>query len=68
MEKAIEQIMRAFALIVNLTPGQERSARDRVTSLLATKSQADKEEALAVEGLRYLRQDYAPRPRRRRAR
>lgn len=67
MEKAVERIMRAFALIVNLTPDQERSARDRVSSFLATQSQAD-EEALAIEGLRYLRQDHARPPRRRRAR
>ena len=67
MENAIERIMRAFALIVNLTPDQERSARARVTSFLATQSQAD-EEALAVEGLRYLRLDHAGPPRRRRAR
>jgi hypothetical protein len=65
MEKAVERIMHAFALIANLTPDQERSARERVTSFLATKPQAD-EEALAVEGLRYLRQDHAPTLRRRR--
>jgi hypothetical protein len=61
MENAVERIMRALALIVNLTPAQERSARDRVTSFLTTQSQTD-EEALAVEGLRYLRQDHALPP------
>jgi hypothetical protein len=66
MEIAVERIMRAFALIVNLTPDQERSARERVASFLATRSQAD-EEGLAIEGLRYLRQEYARPPRRRRA-
>jgi hypothetical protein len=64
MERPVERIMRAFALIVNLTPDQERSARERVTSFLATRSQTD-DETLAIEGLRYLRQDHA-RPQKRR--
>jgi hypothetical protein len=51
---AIDRVMRTYGMIVNLTADEERAAREKVTSHLAGKSAAD-ENALAVEGLRYLR-------------
>ena len=51
---AIDRVMRTYGMIVNLTADDERAAREKVTSHLAEKSDAD-ENALAVEGLRYLR-------------
>jgi hypothetical protein len=51
---AIDRVMRTYGMIVNLTADEERAVREKVTSHLAGKSAAD-ENALAVEGLRYLR-------------
>jgi hypothetical protein len=41
-------------MIVNLNADEERAARQKVAAHLAGKPEAD-EQALAVEGLRYLR-------------
>jgi hypothetical protein len=53
MEAAIDRVMQAYGLMLNLTPEQERSARERVSRFLADKT--GDEHQLAVEGLRYLR-------------
>jgi hypothetical protein len=54
MQAAIDRVMQTYTMIVNLNPDEERAARQRVTDHLAGKPDAD-EQALAVEGLRYLR-------------
>jgi hypothetical protein len=64
MESAIDRVMYAFGLILNLTPDQEEAARQKLTVFLAGKSAT--QDALAIEGLRYLRKDVASRARRRR--
>jgi hypothetical protein len=51
---AIDRVMRTYGMIVNLTADEERAAREKVTSHLAEKPDAD-ENSLAIEGLRYLR-------------
>jgi hypothetical protein len=53
MEAAIDRVMQAYGLMVNLTSEEERSARERVSQFLAEKT--GDEHQLAVEGLRYLR-------------
>ena len=42
-------------MMVNLTPDEERNAREKVAAFLATADVED-ENSLAVEGLKYLRQ------------
>jgi hypothetical protein len=54
MQAAIDRVMQTYGMIVNLTADEERAAREKVTSYLAEKPDGD-ENALAVEGLRYLR-------------
>jgi hypothetical protein len=54
MEAAIDRVMQTYGMIARLTPDEERVAREKVSSYLAEKPEAD-EHALAVEGLRYLR-------------
>jgi hypothetical protein len=54
MQAAIDRVMKTYGMIVNLTVEQERAAREKVTHHLAEQPQAD-ENALAIEGLRYLR-------------
>jgi hypothetical protein len=54
MQAAIDRVMQTYTMIVNLTPDEERVAREKVTSFLAGKPEAS-EHQLAVEGLRYLR-------------
>jgi hypothetical protein len=54
MQAAIDRVMQTYAMIVNLNADEERAARQRVTDHLAGKPDTD-EQALAVEGLRYLR-------------
>jgi hypothetical protein len=46
--------MQTYTMIVNLNPEEERAARQKVAAHLAGKPEAD-EQALAIEGLRYLR-------------
>jgi hypothetical protein len=54
MQAAIDRVMKTYGMIVNLTTEQERAAREKVTSHLAEQPETD-ENALAIEGLRYLR-------------
>jgi hypothetical protein len=54
MQEAVDRVMKTYGMIVNLTSDEERAARDRVTSYLAERPEAD-DRALAIEGLRYLR-------------
>jgi hypothetical protein len=59
MQAAIDRVMKTYSMIVNLTAEQERAAREQVTSHLAEQPEGD-ENALAVEGLRYLRSVRVP--------
>ena len=54
MQAAIDRVMQTYGMIVNLTADEERAAREKGTIYLAEKPGTD-ENALAVEGLRYLR-------------
>ena len=54
MQAAIDRVMRTYCLIEKLTDEEAQAAREKVSSYLAKKPDAD-EHALAVEGLRYLR-------------
>jgi hypothetical protein len=54
MEAAIDRVMQTYGMIAKLSADEERVAREKVTSYLAEKPEAD-EHTLAVEGLRYLR-------------
>jgi hypothetical protein len=49
-----DRVMRTYGMMTNLSPEQERVAREKVTSHLAEKPEAS-EQAPAVEGLRCLR-------------
>jgi hypothetical protein len=53
MRAAIDRVMPAFMMMTRLTPEQAEATRARLTAHLAGMD-AD-ENALAVEGLRYLR-------------
>jgi hypothetical protein len=54
MQAVIDRVMQTYTMIANLNPEEERATRERVIMYLGSKSEAD-ENALAVEGLRYLR-------------
>ncbi len=60
----IERVMQAYGMIVALTPEEEQDARRRLEQHLAKIKEAD-DNALAVEGLKFLR---GPRSYRRRRR
>ena len=47
--------MRAYGLMVNLTPEEEQAARDRLEQFL--KDKTDDTRKLAVEGMKFLRGD-----------
>ena len=53
MRRAIDRVMHAYTMIVNLTPEEAEAARERLTAHLA--GMDVNESALAVEGMRYLR-------------
>ena len=53
MQAAIDRVLETYGMMVNLTPEEEQATRRRLEKHLAG-SQAD-DNALAVEGLRYLR-------------
>ena len=55
MQAAIDRVMQAYGMMVNLTLDEERNAREKVAAFLATADVED-ENSLAVEGLKYLRQ------------
>jgi hypothetical protein len=52
MQAAIDRVMQTYGMMVNLTPGQEAEAREKISSFL--KDKAGDEHSLAVEGLKYL--------------
>jgi hypothetical protein len=54
MRDAVERVMKTYGMLENLTPEQYEAARERVTSHLSENPETD-ENALAIEGLRYLR-------------
>jgi hypothetical protein len=54
MQAAVERVMKTYGMMVNLTVDEEKAAREKVISHLAERPEAD-EQALAIEGLRYLR-------------
>jgi hypothetical protein len=54
MQAAIDRVMRSYGMMTNLSPEEQRLAREKVTSYLAEKPDAS-EQVLAIEGLRYLR-------------
>ena len=54
MQAAVERVMKTYGMMVNLTVDEEKAAWEKVISHLAEKPDAD-EQALAIEGLRYLR-------------
>ena len=54
MQAAVDRVMKTYGMIVNLTPDEVRAARERVTSYLSERPEAD-DRVLAIEGLRYLR-------------
>ena len=53
MRVALDRVMDAYRMMVNLTPEEEQAARRAVERHLSQKP--GKETSLAVEGLRYLR-------------
>jgi hypothetical protein len=55
MQLPIDRVMQAYGMMVNLTPDEERNAREKVAAFLATADVED-ENSLAVEGLKYLPQ------------
>ena len=54
MQAAVDRVMKTYGMLVNLTAEEEKAAREKVISHLAEKPDAD-EQALTLEGLRYLR-------------
>jgi hypothetical protein len=54
MQAAVDRVMKTYGMMVNLTKDEQKTTREKVTSYLAEKPEAD-ENALAIEGLRYLR-------------
>jgi hypothetical protein len=65
MPEPIERVMQAYTLMATLSPQDEAEARERVGKHLAGIS--GDENALAVEGLRFLRGSRQLRRRRNRA-
>lgn len=53
MQSPIDRVMQAYGMMVNLTPEQERATRARLESHLAELDADDN--AVAVEGLKFLR-------------
>ena len=62
MQDVVEQVMRAYGLMVNLAPKEEQAARDRLEQFLKDKS--DDTRKLAVEGVKFLRGNRISRARR----
>jgi hypothetical protein len=56
MKPIIDRVMHTYGMLVNLTTEQEQSAREKVTAFLA-QSKSQDENRLAVEGIRFLRDD-----------
>ena len=53
--QVIERVMQTYGLLVTLTPDQQVEARDRLSKFLEGKN--GDENALAMEGIKYLRGD-----------
>ena len=62
MQEVIDQVMRAYGMMVNLTPVEEQAARERLEQFLKDKS--DSSHKLAVEGVKFLRGPRVSRTRR----
>ena len=62
VDDVIERVMRTYALMVTLTPAEDRAARERLRQFLEHKS--DDTRQLAVEGVKFLRGDRTSRTRR----
>ena len=62
MEDVIDQVMRTYGMMANLTAIEEQSARERLAEFL--KDQNDNTRKLTVEGVKYLRGDRISRTRR----
>jgi hypothetical protein len=60
MQAAIDRVMTTYAMLVSLSADEEKAVREKVANYLATKPETD-ENALAVEGLRYLRSEMPDR-------
>ena len=54
MEVAVDRVMQAYGMMVNITVAEEKELRADVADFLATSPSKD-ENQLAIEGLRYLR-------------
>lgn len=54
MEVAVDRVMQAYGMMVNITFAQEKTLRADVTGFLSASPSTD-ENQLAIEGLRYLR-------------
>jgi hypothetical protein len=61
MEEAMERVMQAYGLMVTLSPADEAEARERLQEHLRTLQGDD--HALAIAGLRFLRDPDASRKR-----
>ena len=55
MEDVIDQVMRTYGMMVNLTAIEKQSARERLAQFLKDKN--DNTRKLTVEGVKYLRGD-----------
>ena len=62
MEEVVDQVMRTYGMMVNLTPEEEQSARERLTEFLKDKSDSSRQ--LSVEGVKFLRGERPSRIRR----
>jgi hypothetical protein len=62
MQAAIDRVMQTYRMMVNLTPVQEREARENLSRFL--KDKGEDEHLLAVEGLKHLLGHVAQRRRR----
>ena len=60
LEEVVDQVMRTYGM-VNLTPEEEQSARERLTEFL--KGKDDSARQLSVEGVKFLRGDRPSRTR-----
>ena len=61
MEDVIDQVMRTYGMMVNLTAIEEQSARERLAQFLKDKNDNTRK---LTEGVKYLRGDRSSRTRR----
>jgi hypothetical protein len=62
MEEIVDQVMRTYGLMVNLTPSEEQAARERLMAFLKDKSDDTRKPTL--EGMKFLRGNRISRTRR----